>query len=55
MNKNSKKNKIFSKIEKKLYRICYMEEEDNDNPLLQPYICSGSMKFIHLTCLKHWV
>ena len=57
MNKNSKKNNIFSKIEKKnnLCRICYMEEEDSDNPLLQPCICSGSMKFIHLTCLKQWI
>lgn len=37
-------------------RICYMEENDpNDNPLLNPCICSGSMKFIHYTCLKHWI
>ena len=57
MKKSSKKNDIFTKIEKKnnLCRICYMEEEDKDNPLLQPCICSGSMKFIHLTCLKHWI
>ena len=45
---NSTKNKYC--------RICYMEENDsNENPLLNPCICSGSMKFIHYTCLKHWI
>ena len=38
----------------KFCRICYCEEEDG-NPLLQPCICSGSMKYIHLNCLKHWL
>ena len=38
----------------KCCRICYCEEED-ENPLLQPCICSGSMKYIHLNCLKHWL
>jgi pSer/pThr/pTyr-binding forkhead associated (FHA) protein len=32
-----------------------MEEEDPENPLIQPCICSGSMKYIHLLCLKHWI
>lgn len=55
--RKSNNNNIITKIEKKNYtcRICYMEEEDNENPLLQPCICSGSMKFIHLSCLKHWI
>ena len=58
--KNLKKNEsiILTKILKKnnVCRICYMEEEEeNDNPLLQPCICSGSMKYIHLSCLKHWI
>jgi hypothetical protein len=39
----------------KICRICYMEEDDPENPLVQPCICSGSMKFIHLKCLKHWI
>ena len=38
----------------KACRICYMEEEEIDNPLVQPCICSGSMKYIHLNCLKKW-
>ena len=52
INKNLKNSNIFTKIEKKnaTCRICYMEEEDPENPLIQPCICSGSMKYIHLLC-----
>ena len=40
----------------KLCRICYLEEEsENDDPLVQPCKCSGSLKYIHLKCLKHWI
>ena len=39
----------------KTCRICYLEEEDANNPLIQPCICSGSMKYIHLNCLKKWL
>ena len=49
---------ILDKIEKKnkVCRICYIEEDDpENNPLVQPCICSGSMKYIHLSCLKHWI
>ena len=53
--------KIKRKIEpkentqNKICRICYAEEEDEENPLLQPCTCSGSMKYIHLNCLKTWI
>ena len=49
INKSDTKNKVC--------KICYMEEDKDDpnNPLLQPCICSGSMKYIHYTCLKHWI
>ena len=43
---------------KKICRICYAEEEpvsDFNNPLVQPCKCSGSLKYIHLNCLKHWL
>ena len=52
---NSSKN---NKIKKKnlICRICYMEEEDGfEDPLVQPCKCSGSLKYIHLKCLKHWI
>jgi hypothetical protein len=62
---NSKKvqnDKIVIKTKKtneteanKACRICYMDEEQEDNPLIQPCICSGSMKYIHLQCLKKWL
>ena len=39
----------------RLCRICYGEEENDENPLLQPCTCSGSMKYIHLNCLKTWI
>ena len=46
--KNKKKDKIC--------RICYMEEEDEiENPMVQPCHCSGSCKYIHLNCLKQWI
>ena len=51
--------KIVEKEEKEnkhnICRICYLEEESPDNPLIQPCTCSGSMKYIHLECLKHWL
>ena len=52
----SKKYKSFDEKEKnKTCRICYCEEDTMENPLIQPCICSGSMKYIHLNCLKHWL
>ena len=40
----------------KICRICYTEEEDElENPIVQPCRCSGSCKYIHLNCLKHWI
>ena len=36
-------------------RICYGEESNEDNPLICPCICKGSMKYIHYDCLKNWL
>ena len=48
--------KKYNGTKNKYCRICYMEENDpNENPLLNPCICSGSLKFIHYACLKHWI
>jgi hypothetical protein len=50
---------IFSKLEKmkRVCRICYLEEDESnlENPLVQPCTCTGSVKFIHLECLRKWV
>ena len=40
----------------KICRICYMEEDEPEvNPLLNPCICAGSMKYIHFICLRQWI
>ena len=52
LNSNESKNAEKHKI----CRICYMGEiENNTNPLIKPCKCSGSMKYIHLKCLLHWL
>ncbi len=45
----NEKNKIY------FYIICFNEENSNENSLIHPYKCSGSMQFIHLNCLKKWL
>uniref|UniRef100_A0A182UJN3 Uncharacterized protein n=1 Tax=Anopheles melas TaxID=34690 RepID=A0A182UJN3_9DIPT len=35
-------------------RICHCES-DTHNPLLTPCYCSGSLKFVHQTCLQQWL
>lgn len=35
-------------------RICHCES-DPHNPLLTPCYCSGSLKFVHQTCLQQWL
>ena len=59
-NKEKKRPKLNfnSKIKanEKVCRICYCEEDDpKENPIVQPCHCSGSCKYIHLKCLKHWI
>ena len=53
-----KSKKLCEKDENQKYkicRICYLEDDTVENPLIQPCICSGSMKYIHLDCLKQWL
>ena len=33
-------------------RICFLTNSDEENPLISPCKCSGSMKYIHYLCLK---
>ena len=59
--KNSKKELVLKLSNKKKSknkpscRICYGEESNDDNPLICPCICKGSMKYIHYECLKNWL
>ena len=36
-------------------RVCFGEENDEDNPLVTPCACSGSVKYIHVACLQQWL
>ena len=54
---NNKNNINLFKIKKNknICRICYGDEDEENNPLIQPCSCSGTMKFIHYECLKKWI
>ena len=53
---SDKTSEINKKRNKKICRICYMEEiHEKNNPLIKPCKCSGSMKYIHYGCLLHWL
>ena len=55
---NDKNNLQNSKIKikkKKICRICYTDDDTDENPLIQPCNCSGTMKFIHINCLEKWI
>ena len=48
-------NKILKESEKHskpLCRICLSEEHIKENPLIHPCNCDGTMKYIHLQCLR---
>ena len=48
--KNENKIKVYS------CRICLQEGDLNgDNPLINPCNCTGSVKYIHLICLRKWL
>lgn len=36
-------------------RICLSEEEMPDHELISPCKCTGSMRYIGLSCLKEWL
>lgn len=43
------------KDENDLCRICFCEAESKANPLLSLCKCTGTMKFLHYSCLKSWI
>ena len=40
---------------KNICRICYCDEDEIKSPLVNLCNCSGEIKYIHLTCLSHWL
>lgn len=45
---------VSAKESGKACRICLDDIETEENPFITPCKCSGSMKFIHLLCLREW-
>lgn len=41
--------------QKSACRICLNEVESVEDPLISPCKCAGTMRFIHLNCLKEWL
>jgi RING-variant domain len=52
MRKNSSNG--FQNKDQQICRICLSEEEP-ENLLINPCSCTGSMKYIHETCLREWL
>ena len=49
---------ISEKDSGKLCRICLEDEDPNDNglnPFITPCNCVGSVKFIHVSCVREWL
>jgi len=36
-------------------RICLYDTQTQDNPLISPCKCSGTMKLVHISCLQEWL
>eukprot|EP00340_Litonotus_pictus_P010907 CAMPEP_0170539480 /NCGR_PEP_ID=MMETSP0209-20121228/103959_1 /TAXON_ID=665100 ORGANISM="Litonotus pictus, Strain P1" /NCGR_SAMPLE_ID=MMETSP0209 /ASSEMBLY_ACC=CAM_ASM_000301 /LENGTH=471 /DNA_ID=CAMNT_0010841421 /DNA_START=18 /DNA_END=1430 /DNA_ORIENTATION=+ len=49
------KDKMNKKTSKRVCRICYCNEEEMNDTLIQPCDCSGSMRYIHYSCLQQWL
>eukprot|EP00913_Durusdinium_trenchii_P026475 g24841.t1 len=44
-----------NKLAKTSCRICLLEGSSEDDPLIRPCQCKGSIEYVHLGCLRHWV
>ena len=36
-------------------RVCFIEDDDENDPLISPCKCTGSVRYIHYDCLKKWL
>ena len=36
-------------------RICLSEEDSDENPLISPCLCTGTMGVVHIVCLQNWL
>ena len=57
-NNNNNSNKEANSSQNNLNlacRVCLEKTDTEDDPLLTPCKCAGTMKFIHLLCLQKWL
>ncbi|VDK44755.1 unnamed protein product [Anisakis simplex] len=45
----------LSSMGRPVCRICHLVNETCRNPLVSPCRCSGTMQFVHIGCLVHWL
>lgn len=55
MNLLLNQNKFKKQPKNSLCRFCLSEDDCSDNPLIAPCKCAGTMKYIHIDCLKNWL
>ncbi len=48
------RSKLYQETRMATCRFCYMPEEDKKDPLLSPCVCTGSVQYVHKSCLKKW-
>eukprot|EP00826_Nyctotherus_ovalis_P049999 TRINITY_DN6085_c0_g2_i14.p1 TRINITY_DN6085_c0_g2~~TRINITY_DN6085_c0_g2_i14.p1 ORF type:complete len:256 (+),score=25.78 TRINITY_DN6085_c0_g2_i14:401-1168(+) len=52
----SQNQSVVKKFDDKACRVCLTDENTEDNPLVEsPCLCTGSVRFIHIKCLKYWL
>lgn len=46
--------RIDPEMESRCCRICLLEGPGEDDPLITPCMCKGSIEYVHLKCLRYW-
>jgi len=44
-----------AELSQTMCRICLLEGPGEDDPLVTPCQCKGSIEYVHLACLRHWI
>jgi len=45
----------LSEFSSTMCRICLLEGSTEDDLLISPCMCKGSIEYVHLGCLRHWI
>mmetsp|Transcript_27083 Transcript_27083/g.59521 ORF Transcript_27083/g.59521 Transcript_27083/m.59521 type:complete len:423 (+) Transcript_27083:149-1417(+) len=49
------KEKDQAALHSTMCRICLLEGAGENDPLIRPCKCRGSIEYVHLGCLRHWI